>query len=72
MEKDVKKWLKNHESMLSNHEVRICSVESRADGQEDTIRDLGGKIDRLTYAIGAGMFAIILMLIPILVNLLGG
>ncbi|MFW6265050.1 MAG: hypothetical protein ACOC3B_02985 [Bacillota bacterium] len=70
MEDDVKKWLKEHDCMLSDHEVRISNVEQKTGGQTETIKDLAKKIDTLTYAIGAGMLSIILMLIPILISLL--
>ena len=70
MDEKVESWLKEHDNMLSNHEIRICNVENKTEGQNDTIKELADKINTLTYAIGAGMFAIILMLIPILLNLL--
>ena len=62
--------LNSHDDKLSDHEVRICNMENYAEGQETKIDLIDKKIDKLIYAIGAGMLAIILMLVPILFSLL--
>lgn len=53
---------------LSNHESRLENLEEYQEKQNGLISDINTKLDRLIWGIGAGMFAIILMLIKLLVG----
>lgn len=66
--------LNNHEKRISaienNHENRIDTLENYNDEQGSKITDIDKKLDKLIWGIGAGMFSIILMLIPIMITLI--
>ena len=60
MEKIVKK--------LSNHDSRIKNLEEYQEKQNGLISDINDKLDGLIWGIGAGMFAVILMLVKLLMG----
>jgi uncharacterized coiled-coil protein SlyX len=56
---------------LSNHESRLESLEDYQKEQNGTMNRINEKLDELIWAIGGGMFAILLLLVKILVDLAG-
>ena len=56
---------------LSNHESRLESLEDYQKEQNGTMNRINEKLDKLIWAIGGGMFAILLLLVKILVDLAG-
>jgi hypothetical protein len=56
---------------LSNHESRLESLEDYQKEQNGTMNRINKKLDKLIWAIGGGMFAILLLLVKILVDLAG-
>jgi len=62
MEKIVKK--------LSNHDSRIENLEDYQEKQNGLISDINDKLDGLIWGMGAGMFAILLMLVKLLVGVM--
>ena len=53
---------------LSDHENRLKNLEEYQRKQNGTMLRIEGKVDRLIWAIGAGMVAIILMLVKLLLG----
>ena len=53
---------------LSDHENRLKNLEDYQKKQNGTMLRIEGKVDRLIWAIGAGMVAIILMLVKLLLG----
>ena len=53
---------------LSDHENRLKNLEEYQRKQNGTMLRIEGKVDRLIWAIGAGMVAIILMLAKLLLG----
>ena len=53
---------------LSDHENRLKNLEGYQKKQNGTMLRIEGKVDRLIWAIGAGMVAIILMLVKLLLG----
>jgi len=53
---------------LSNHDNRLCNLEDYQEKQNGTMYRIEDKLDKVIWALGGGMFAIILMLIRILMG----
>ena len=53
---------------LSDHENRLKNLEDYQKKQNGTMLRIEGKVDRLIWAIGAGMVAIIIMLVKLLLG----
>ena len=68
--------IEDHENRISaienNHENRISNLEDYNKHQNGKIDTIDKKLDKLMWGIGAGMFSIILMLIPIMITLIRG
>jgi len=71
---EIKDQLDDHEKRISaienNHENRITNLEDYNKEQNGKIDNIDKKLDKLMWGIGAGMFSIILMLIPIMITLI--
>jgi len=55
---------------LSNHDSRIENLEDYQEKQNGLISDINDKLDGLIWGMGAGMFAILLMLVKLLVGVM--
>ena len=53
---------------LEKHENRIGNLEKYQKKQNGTMRKIEEKLDKLIWAIGAGMFTILVLLVRILAN----
>ena len=54
---------------LANHDSRLCNLEIYQDKQNGTMQRIEKKVDRLIWALGSFMSAIIFLLIGILIKL---
>ena len=56
------------ENTLNDHEKRIEKLENQTDRQNELLSRINGKLDKLIWAIGGGMFALLMMMLKILIE----